>query len=462
MLSSSAHSPATTALPPRGRDARELLQLAWPMLIGQVAQVAMGVLDTVMAGAVSATDLAAVAVGFSLWLPLTLLGNGIFTAVTALIARAIGAGQPQSVAQHFQQALWLALFIGALNTVLVANCGALLALMGVDAHVQPIGELYLRGIAIGMPAASLLQVLRAFSEGSGRSKPVMLVNVGALLINIPLNYIFIHGLFGAPQLGGAGCGIATGISLWINFLALAALLFPRYRHLLRGLKGPQWTQQWRILYLGFPIGAAIFAEVSVFALVALLIGHLGATTIASHQIALNFSALMFMVPASLGLALTVKIGHCVGAGELQRARRYTHIGLGCAVLFATLSATLMLLFPRFITGVYTQDPTVTALTVQLLFFAAVYQLSDGLQVVAAGCLRGYHDTRIVMVITLIAYWGIGLPVGYALGLTDLLMPMLGVKGLWIGLVLGLTVAAVLLNWRLRNVSRITPLAAAGY
>ena len=443
---------ASAPLPPRGNDIRELLQLAWPMLIGQVAQVAMGVLDTIMAGAVSATDLAAVAVGFSLWLPLTLLGNGIFTAVTALIARALGAGQPHSVARHFQQALWLAIGVGALNTVLVANSGALLTLMGVDPHVRPLGELYLRGIAVGMPAAALLQVLRAFSEGSGRSKPVMLVNVGALLINIPLNYIFIHGLFGAPKLGGAGCGIATGISLWVNFFALALLLLPRYRPLLRDFRRPDWSAQWRIVQLGFPIGAAVFAEVSLFALVALLIGHLGATTIASHQIALNFSALTFMVPSSLGLALTVKIGHCIGAGELARARRYTRSGLAMAIAFAMCSASLMLLFPSLIARIYTADPTVIALTAQLLFFAAIYQLSDGLQVVAAGCLRGYHDTRIVMVITLIAYWGIGLPAGYALGLTDLLVPMLGARGLWIGLVLGLTVAAVLLNWRLHRIS----------
>lgn len=423
------------------------------MLIGQAAQVAMGVADTVMAGAVSATDLAAVAVGFSLWLPLTLLGNGIFTAVTALIARANGANDPAGVKAVFQQAVWLALLVGAVNTLLVSKTSVLLGLMKVDESVQPLAKLYLHGIALGVPALTLTQVLRSFSEGSGRAKPVMAINVCALLVNIPLNYIFIHGLFGAPRMGGAGCGWATGLSLWLQLAALATLLYPRYRAHLRQWRRPQPAQLWRILHLGFPIGAAVFAEVSIFGLVALLIGHLGATIIASHQIALNFSALMFMVPTSLGIALTVKVGHSLGAGEVQRARRFTRLGAASAVLFAGASASAMLLLPQHIVALYTSDPAVQALTVQLLAFAAAFQLSDGLQVTAAGSLRGYHDTRATMLITLIAYWGIGLPSGYVLGLTDYLVPMLGVKGLWIGLILGLTVAAVLLNWRLARISR---------
>jgi MATE family multidrug resistance protein len=444
---------STTTLPSRARDWRELLQLAWPMLIGQLAQVGMGVTDTIMAGAVSPVDLAAVAVGFSLWLPLSLLGNGIFTAVTALIARAHGGGRSDQVAMIFQQALWLALLVGAVSTTLVINSSALLEPMAVDAAVRPLAAQYLQGIALGIPAATLIQVLRGFSEGCGRSKPVMIISLGALLINIPLNYVFIHGLFGAPRLGGAGCGWATGVTLWLQLLALAALLYPRYRPCLRRWSRPLWPQQRTILQLGFPIGAAIFAEVSIFALVALLIGHLGAATIASHQIALNFSGLVFMVPFSLGVALTVKVGHALGAGQAVRARRFAALGALTAATCSGISALVMLLLPGPIVALYSDDPGVSALTVQLLAVAAAFQLSDALQVTAAGSLRGYHDTRATMLITLLAYWGIGLPSGYLLGLTDRVVPALGVQGLWIGLVLGLTVAALLLNWRLLRISR---------
>jgi MATE family multidrug resistance protein len=435
-----------------GRDLRALMQLAWPMLIAQLAQVAMGVVDTAMAGAVSPTDLAAVAVGFSLWMPILLFSNGIFSAVTALIARAHGAGQTRDIARTFQQGIWLALAFSVLNTVLVTQCSSLMRWMSIDPQVQPLGELYLQGIAFGAPAATLIYILRSFSEGCGRSKPAMIINVGALLLNIPLNYIFIHGLYGAPRLGGAGCGWATGIALWINFFALAALLLPRYRESLRDFQRPQWDYVGHMLKLGLPIAAAVFAEISLFALVALLIGPLGATTIASHQIALNFSSLTFMVPLSLGLALTVKISSALGAQEIIRARRYVKMGASFAVAFALVSAAVMLLLPEQIVAIYSSDPAVSMLTVQLLIFAAAYQISDGLQVTAAGCLRGYHDTRIVMVITLIAYWGIGLPAGYLLGLTDYFGPARGVQGLWVGLVMGLTVAAVLLNWRLWRVS----------
>lgn len=422
------------------------------MLIAQLAQVAMGVIDTAMAGAVGAIDLAAVAVGFSLWMPILLFSNGIFSAVTALIARAHGAGDRAGIARTFQQGIWLAVAMAVVNALLASHSAQLMQWMSVDPQVQPLGKLYLQGIAFGAPAATLIYVLRSFSEGHGRSAPVMVVNVGALLLNIPLNYIFIHGLFGAPRLGGAGCGWATGIALWLNLFALAALLFPHYRQSLRDFAAPHWRHIGYMLKVGLPIGAAVFAEISLFALVALLIGPLGATTIASHQIALNFSALMFMVPLSLGLALTVKISGALGGGELQRARRFVGMGVTFAVIFALVSAATMLLFPNLITGTYTSDAAVQALGAQLLMFAAAYQLSDCLQVTAAGCLRGYHDTRIVMVITLIAYWGIGLPVGYALGLTDYFGAARGVQGLWMGLVIGLTVAAALLNWRLFRVS----------
>jgi multidrug resistance protein, MATE family len=449
---SAASTSSAATLPAAGRDLRALMQLAWPMLIAQLAQVAMGVVDTAMAGAVSATDLAAVAVGFSLWMPILLFSNGIFSAVTALIARAHGAGRADDITRTFQQGIWLALSFAVFNTVLASHCDILMRWMSIDPQVQPLGELYLQGITFGAPAATFIYILRSFSEGAGRSAPAMVINVFALLLNIPLNYIFIHGLFGAPKLGGAGCGWATGIALWINFFALAALLWPRYRQSLRNFQRPQWTYIGEMLKLGFPIGAAVFAEISLFALVALLIGPLGATTIASHQIALNFSSLTFMVPLSLGLALTVKISGALGAQQVLRARRYVKMGANFAVAFALLSASVMLLLPEYIVAIYSSDPAVRALTVQLLIFAAAYQISDGLQVTAAGCLRGYHDTRIVMVITLFAYWGIGLPAGYVLGLTDHLGPRLGVQGLWVGLVLGLTVAAILLNWRLWRVS----------
>ncbi len=433
------------------------MQLAWPMLIGQVAQVAMGVADTVMAGAVSALDLGAVAVGFSLWLPVYVFCIGVLSAVTATIARAVGAADDNRQANAFQQGLWLALGLAILAILVVVRADAILPLMQVDAAVQPLAKLYLQGIAFGIPPIMLFQVLRALSEGSGHSKPVMIIQVIAFLANIPLNYFFIHGLFGAPQLGGAGCGWATGIVMWLQLLCLGWLLRTRWQMLLRKRNGstraPQWSQLWSLIKLGAPIGGAMFTETSIFAGAALLVGRLGATTLAAHQIALNYSAMMFMVPMSLGQALTVKIGHSLGAYDAIRARRFAWLGAVTSAIFALVSAAIMLSIPYPIASAYTSDEAVRQLTVQILFYSACFQLFDGLQVTAIGSLRGYHDTRVTMLVTIVAYWLVGLPLGYTLGLTDIFGTANGVFGIWIGLVAGLAVAALLLNWQLIGTSK---------
>lgn len=440
----------------RWHDWRELMQLAWPMLIGQVAQVAMGVADTMMAGAVSPLDLSAVAVGFGLWLPIYVLCIGVLSAVSAMIARAVGAADAISQTHAFQQGIWLALCLAMAAVAVVTHADALLPLMQVDPAVRPLGKMYLQGIAFGIPAIMLFQVLRALSEGSGRSKPVMIIQIIAFLANIPLNYMFIHGSLGAPRLGGAGCGWATGSVMWVQLFSLGWLLRSHWLRLLRqhaGVsRGPQWRQLWPLIKLGAPIGAAMFTETSIFAGAALLIGRLGAATLAAHQIALNYSALMFMVPMSLGQALTVKIGHMLGAQNPQRARRFAALGAISAILFALCSALVMLSFPHLIASAYTSDEIVRQLTVQILVYSASFQLFDGLQVTAIGSLRGYHDTRVTMLVTIIAYWIVGLPLGYTLGLTELLGAARGVFGIWIGLVAGLAVAALLLNWRLVTIS----------
>lgn len=446
---------AVESLPSRRADLRALLQLTWPILIGQLAQLGTGVADTIMAGAVGPVDLAAVAIGFSIWLPPFIFSIGVLTAVTAKIARAVGAGDAAAQAATLQQGFWLAALLAALLFAVIPQGHRLLPLMQVDAAVQPLTRIYLLGMTLGIPAIMGFQVLRSLSEGSGNSRAVMTIQIVALLANLPLNYIFIHGLFGAPALGGAGCGVASGCVMWLQLLLLGALTRRRWRRLLahRSARGPRPADIVDLLRLGVPIGGAMFAETSIFSGAALLIGRLGAVPLAAHQIALNYAALMFMAPLSLGLALTVKIGHALGAGQPRRARRFAVFGAGGSIGFALASAAIMLIFPYRIAAAYTGDEAVRLLAVQILAYAASFQLFDGLQVTAVGSLRGYHDTRATMAITLLAYWGVGLPLGYVLGLTDWLGAARGVLGLWSGLIGGLAVAALLLNWRLARVSR---------
>ena len=280
----------------------------------------------------------------------------------------------------------------------------------------------------------------------------MVLGLCALALNIPLNYVFIYGHLGVPAMGGVGCGWATAIVMW--FMALGMVVWT-YRgaiyqtsQVYSHFEWPQWPILKRLLSVGLPIGIAVFAESSIFAVIALLIGSLGATVVSGHQIALNFSSLVFMIPYSLGMAITVRVGQALGREQPREARFVAGVGMGTALVWACISASLILLLRGPIASIYTADPMVLEVATLLLVFAALYQFSDVIQVTAAGALRGYQDTRVTMIMTLFAYWGVGLPVGYALGLTDWLGEPSGPSGLWQGLIVGLTCAALMLSVRL--------------
>lgn len=440
----------------RGGELRAVLRLAGPILGAQVAQTAMGFVDTVMAGRVGAADLAAVAIGASLWVPLYLFISGVILATTPNVARLQGAGERAAIGPLVRQALWLGLALGLGGFVLLRSTAPLLELMNIGPRITPLVLHYLDGVSWGLPAIALFQALRCYSEGISLARPVMVISFLALALNIPANYVFIYGHLGLPAMGGAGCGWATGCIMW--FMLAAFTLYTRSASAYRGTglfdrhSWPRPEVIGAILRLGLPIGCAIFMEVSIFAVIALLIGPLGAEAVAAHQIALNFASLAFMVPLSVGLAITVRTGQTLGSGNPAAARRAGLTGIGLNLVLACILSGIMFLFPEPIARIYTEDVQVIERAVQLLFLAALFQFSDALQVSGACALRGYRDTKVPMYITFLAYWVIGLPLGYSLGLTDLWGEAQGPAGLWTGLVAGLTVAAVLLNLRLRIIS----------
>ncbi|GAA6152686.1 MATE family efflux transporter [Pseudoteredinibacter isoporae] len=444
--------------PSRFDQLPELVRLAWPILISQLAISGMGVVDTIMAGSVSSIDLAAVAVAFSLWLPILMFMVGLFSATSSLVAHAWGANDPSTAKLHTIQSIWIAVALGITSALLVTQAPILLKAMDIDPSVHPIVIAYLDAMVLGLPAAAVYQVLRASSEGTGHSKPVMQINLLAFFANIPLNFIFVHGYLGMPAMGGAGCGWATAAVMWMNTLALALYMHkaPQFKELKLfrdGLMSPQLKASGQILALGLPIGAAVFAEVVIFSIIALLIGSLGATVIAGHQISMNVSAITFMLPLSVSIAVTVQVGQRLGAKRPEEAQRTWRQAMLLATAIASTNALMIYLFAWPITGVYSDELKIRELATGLLLFAAAYQISDALQVAAAGALRGYKDTQVTMYITLFAYWGVGLPLGYTLGLTDLISPASGPKGFWISLLISLSLAAVLLMWRLQHISR---------
>ena len=438
-------------------ELKNLLALALPIMIAQLATTAMGFVDAVMAGRVGPRDLAAVALGNSIWVPVFLLMTGTLLATTPKVAQRFGAGTHSEIGPIVRQALWLALVVGLMATGILFSAEPVLRVMKVDPELIGPCMQYLHGIASGLPAVAIYHVLRCFSDGLGRTRPAMVLGLCGLALNIPLNYIFIYGHFGVPAMGGVGCGWATAIVMWVMALGMAGWerWAPVYQssELFSRFDWPQWSVIKRLLGIGLPIGIAVFAESSIFAVIALLIGSLGATVVAGHQIALNFSSLVFMIPYSLGMAVTVRVGQALGRQEPREARFAAGVGMGTALAYACLSASMMLLLREHIATIYTADPTVVKVAAMLIVYSALFQFSDAIQVTAAGALRGYQDTRVTMILTLFAYWGIGLPVGYVLGLTDWFGAPSGPSGLWQGLIVGLSCAALMLSIRLTRSAR---------
>lgn len=447
-------------------ELRQLLWLAAPIFISQFSQAAYGFIDTVMSGQVSALDLAAVAVGSSIWLPLFLLTTGTLLATTPLVAEAHGAEQPERIQQITHQALWLALLVGITGLLLIRHAWPLFDWLGVEPALRDLTRAYLEGVSWGMPAVGLFFVLRCYCEAQGRPVPVMLISLLGLGLNVAANALFIEGSaawgldWGIPAMGGPGCGWGTAVVMWGMSLVLLAyvLLAPVFApvRLLRRHLRPHWPEIRHIAALGLPIGLAIFFEVSSFSLVAVLISPSGAIVVAGHQVALSVTSIIFMVPLSLAIALTIRTGQQLGARDLAGIFLTRRVGLTTTTLIACTSALLLYTSRDSIASWFSEDLAVRALAAHLLLFAVAYQIFDALQVGAAGCLRGLQDTRSPMLLTLVAYWGVAIPFGIVAGSTDWLGQVWGASGYWTGLVLGLGVACVLLNWQLhRRLRRMT-------
>ncbi|ASP39673.1 MATE family efflux transporter [Bacterioplanes sanyensis] len=439
-------------------ELRALTRLTLPILATQMAQIGMGTVDTLMSGYVSTRDLAAVAIGTSFWTPVWLFLAGILVALSPLTARLNAAARGKDLPQLLAAALWLGIVAGAIAGVFLYAMAQFISSWVDDPDTARIAADYLTAIAIGMPGAGVFLAYRFYAEALNQASHVTWVMLSGLLLNIPINAVLVYGWFGLPALGGVGCGIGSAIVFAGMALAMAIntrkyRLQPEFR-LWRRIWKPKWQRVRQLVAVGLPIGTAIFFEVSLFSVIALFLTELGPTVVAGHQVALNVSSLTFMIPLSLGMALTVRVGHHLGAGAADLARQTAWLGVKLNLGIAVFNASLITLLAAPIASLYSPDPAVVSLAAGLLLFAAVFQLSDSIQISAAGALRGYQDTLPVMIITFIAYWLVGLGLGYWLAFDGAAIggPM-GAKGFWIGLVSGLTVAAIALGWRLANVAR---------
>lgn len=427
---------------------KQLFHLMIPILVTQFAQAGFGLIDTIMAGHLSAVDLAAIAVAVGLWMPIMLLASGIMIATTPLVAEANGARTFDKIGSIARQSLWVAFIIGVIAGLILQVMPFFLPMFGVPEILLPKASLFLHAIGLGMPAVTMYAALRGYSEALGHPRPVTAISLIALVLLIPLNLVFMHGWGPIPALGSAGCGFATSILQWLMLITLASYISKAKRY----QKTPIFTHwepidaYWvrRILWLGFPIGLAIFFEVSIFSTAAIVLSPLGETIVAAHQVAMSVTSQLFMIPMSLAIALTIRVGIYYGEKNWAAMRKVQQLGLVMGTVFAILTMSLIWFFRPEIIALYTDDNAVGQVTMYLLLFAMAYQLMDAWQVSAAGCLRGMQDTQAPMWITMFAYWVIAFPVGiYLARYTEM-----GASGVWVGLIVGLSVACVLLLSRL--------------
>lgn len=430
-------------------------------MVAQVSQMGMSVVDVVMAGQYGAEDLAGVGLGTGLYWPVMLLLTGTLLAVTPTIAQLYGAGRLAETSAVARQAIWLGAFLGVVVFFVLRNAEPVYRLLEVDPRAIPISVEFLRAQSYGIFGLLGYLVLRNLSEGLGLTVPTMVIVLSALVLKVPLTYVLVFGMGDFQGLGGVGCGWATAITMWIQFLgALVAVRVTRIANsgFFRGIEWPNWTLIGRLVRLGLPMGGTIFIEVSFFSAVTLLIGRLGVEAVAAHQIAMNVASIGFMIPLALSLATTIRVGAVVGAENYRVARRTMLVAMMISLLVGLGIAIVLLVGRVPIVSLYSDDSSVLSTAAALLLMCAFFQLFDASQVTAIGTLRGFKDAAVPMVLVLLAYWIIGMPIGATLAFGIGTFEGMGVVGFWWGLIAGLALAALMLlarvAWVAKNIHEV--------
>lgn len=428
--------------------------IAWPLLIAQTAQIGTGVVDTLMAGNYGDVDLAAIAIGFNIWLPLYLIILGTLFACSAIVAQDFGAGRTERVRSFLPQGLWVAVVLSGIMTPLCLNSGIVIELLGLPAETATKTTAYVSRVGLGFPALGIFMALRYHTQGLGITAPFAIASVIGFIANVPLNYMLIFGVWGAPELGAEGCGLATAASMWISTSII--LLYVLTARSLRPYLPDRWLQMpdrqriAEILAVGIPVGLTFFLETGVFSAITLLIATLGDAAVAAHQIAINVWDVFYIPMISVGSAMATRMGHAIGAGNAHGVRMALRVGAALSTLIGLLAMSLLLLFPDAIIGAYTQSETIKNLAFSLLRLAALFIMIDVVQIVGSFVLRAYKETRFPFVVVTFSYWGLALPLGYVMAIHWGGSTPEGTIDFWYATILGIGVAAALITWRVRR------------
>lgn len=439
-----------------------LVKLALPVSLAQLALVGMSATDVLIAGTAGTVDLAGMNLGANIWNLISLFFMGIGFATQPLIAKKFGAENTKGIKHQFHQSLWLCLILGFVATAFVVLGANLLLLLDYQYRMLSIAHDYLTAVSFCAVPLVMIPAVRGTLEGINQTKVVLWITLTAFLINIPLDYIFVNGLYGFPRMGGVGCGWATAILVWGMFLAMMLVLYihkaARKLELLKQFQRPQRLTILKTLRMGVPIGLSIVIELSMFSGAGIMIASFGPVEAGAHAVAITVASMSFMLYVGLGQGVTIRASQFLGAEYPDKAWYCVKVGIIFNMMIAVVMCGSFLLFAEFFVRLFSDDAAVVRLAVVLLYFGAAFQLADCLHVAVVCALRAYHDTDSPPKYQLFAFCLLGLPIGIGLAFFGLWPGLEGAKGLWFGMVLSLFIVGVLLLRRLHSMVKYGRLA----
>ena len=434
------------------QDFRKNLKLALPIMAGQLGQILVNFIDNIMVGRLGPESLAAVSLAISIYISFMVIGMGISFALPPLVAEAHGKRAPNTISILLKHSLVINLTYAFICILIIELGLPILDHLGQDAEVVKLAKPYLRISAWTMIPLMLFQAFRSFADGMSETMPAMMASLIGNVFNVFFNYMFIYGKFGAPALGVSGAALGTLLARIIMIAIILMVLF-KWKDLWSHIQFTKYQNiqkslVTKLLSLGIPTSMQMFFEVSAFAGAALIMGTLGAIPQAAHQIAINLASMTFLTCTGLGMAATIRAGNRLGQNDMQGVQRAGYSALLQVTAFMLIAAIVFVSLRNILPLIYIHDAEVIKIASTLLIVAAVFQVSDGVQVVSLGALRGVQDVKIPMVITFVAYWVFGLPMSY---ISARYWDM-GPVGVWIGLVFGLSISAFLLTNRFRQIT----------
>ena len=437
------------------KESNHFFKIGIPIFGSQLSYMIMHTTDTIVSGRYSSEELAGLVLAGAFTFPVYMLFQGIMFAITPIVAQLYGSKEFTKIGQKMRQIFWIAIVIAFSIFLIFLFLSKILLFFPLDKNILSISTEYLRAVSVGMFFYVMFRYLSSYSEGMTLALPVFFVVLFGAIINIPLDIIFAFGYFGIPEMGSEGCGYATSmVSIIMFFLMLKIILSSKKyekTELLKEFNGPSLRVSKEILKLGIPIGIGIFAEMTMFSGAAIIIGQLGDKILSGHAIALNIASILFMLPLAIGLAGSTRVGNLLGEKRFLDAKYSSYVGVSLCFIGALFNMIILLIFRENFSSIYSKDIEVINIAISLLFYAAIFQIPDGIQMGSLGALRGYKDTFAPMVFLVISYWIFAIPLGYFLTNYGLTKP-LGAEGMWISMIMGLILFSIIIFNRLRLVS----------